>query len=288
MEHAIKNLQQLSNTSLFEEVATGIGLVADVVNGLDTAAHELFKTGRPHPARVLRNLAEEEAAKVLILIDAARCPRNKQAERSRTLSYFYDHLAKGIYADVCGWRPVDFKEVRKGVNGLRVSHYLDGPNDVDWIFPNDIMRKRVDDLYVGYLCEDEQDGQGSCYWTSPLNEVSDLLEKAWPRTNTSPIIRLVCSLIEVEATTSEGLSVVADIWRTVDICDEMKVGDLEELNCKTLAALEDRVLSTPTPEDVRTVIQNDWIFPLWPLDLSVRKVNKARLQEVQERWSPYY
>ena len=33
---------------------------------------------------------------------------------------------------------------------------------------------------------------------------------------------------------------------------------------------------------------NDWIFPLWPLDLSERKVEKKQLREAQRQWSPDY
>ena len=288
MERAIKKLQQLSGATLFEEVATGIGHVGNLVDGLDAAAQELSKGGHYHPARVLRNLAEEEAAKILILVDAMRCPRHKQAEGSRTLGYFYSHLAKGIYADVCGWRPADFKEVRTGVDHLRASHYLDGPNDIDWVFPNDITRKREDDLYVGYVSEDDPDAQGRCYWSSPIDDVSDLLEKAWPYSKPSPIIRLVRGLRKAKATSAEGLSVVADIWGRVDAFEEMEFGNLHELNRKTLAALEDRILSTHALHEWRTVILNDWIFPLWPLDLTVQNVSKARLRQIQEQWSPDY
>ena len=49
---------------------------------------------------MLRNLANEEAAKVLILLDVVRCPKSRSTDKSRTLSYFYNHLAKRIYAQV--------------------------------------------------------------------------------------------------------------------------------------------------------------------------------------------
>ena len=288
MERAIQNLQQLSGASLFEEVATGIGHVENIVNGLDDAAQELSGAGHYHPARVLRNLAEEEATKILILVDAVRCPPGKQAERARTLSYFYSHLAKGIYANVCGWRPADFREVEKTVNHLRASHYLDGPNDVDWIFPNAVTQKRVDDLYVGYFSENDSDARGRCYWKSPINEVSDQVEKAWSRLSSSPVIRLVRSLREAKATSAEGLSEVADIWRAVAGFKDLEYGDLYELNTRTLTALEGRILSIPAKDELSRTIVNDWIFPLWPLDLRVRNVSKSKLRKIQEQWHPDY
>ena len=85
-------------------------------NGLGVAARKLYEEGYRHPACVLNNLATEEAAKVLVLVDAVRCPRNKSTEKSRTLGYFYDHLAKGIYAAVNNWSPADFADVMHGID----------------------------------------------------------------------------------------------------------------------------------------------------------------------------
>ena len=284
MERAIKDLCRLSDSALFEEVATGIGHVMDTVNGLDAATHELSKAGHHHPARVLGNLAEEEAAKVLILVDAVRCPRGRQNERPRTLGYFYQHLAKGIYTDVSSWRPADFKEVMKGVDDQRRSHYLDGPNDVDWIYRNSITRQRMDDLYVGYVREDSEKGdQGKFYWASP--RVDDPMDTILGH-NTPAIIRLARALHEVKATTPPGLSVIAEIWRPVEVHAEMRFGEFERLNRRTLEALEDRGLLARAPDAVYAVVLNDWTFPLWPLDLSECKVEKERLREVQRRWPP--
>ena len=106
-----------------------------------------------------------------------RCPKNKGEEKTRTLGFFYDHIAKGIYAEVCNWRPMDFAEVRSNVDDERLERYLDGSNGVDWIFPNSITQQRENRLYVGYVCDDtEESAQGEGYWTSPLNDASILAE----------------------------------------------------------------------------------------------------------------
>ena len=61
--------------------------------------------------------------------------RNRVEEKSRTLGYFHDHLAKGIYARACDWSPVvgDLAEMKRKVEEERKEYHLDGPNDVDWI-----------------------------------------------------------------------------------------------------------------------------------------------------------
>ena len=73
MERAIKDLCQLPDNGLFEEVANGIGHVVEVVGRLDAAAHTLSEAKHHHASRILGNLAEEEAAKALLLVDAVRC-----------------------------------------------------------------------------------------------------------------------------------------------------------------------------------------------------------------------
>jgi hypothetical protein len=150
VERAITELSNLADPDLFEESAAGIGHILESVDELDAAARRLLQTDNPHrpsmcgsfPAEVLGNLAEEEAAKALILLDAVRCPRERQQEMARTLRYFYDHVAKGIYAEACRWRPVEFNEVAQRVEFERVQHYLDGPNGADFIVPNDVVRRR--------------------------------------------------------------------------------------------------------------------------------------------------
>ena len=283
MERAIKDLCRLSDTDLFEEVAVGIGHVMDAVDELDAAIRKLHEVEHHSPAHMIENLATEEAAKVLILIDAVRCPRNKPNERSQTLGHFYNHLAKGIYAEVCNWRPADFAEVKRNIDLQRREYYLDGPNDVDWIFPNSITQKREDSLYVGYLRDDtEEGGQGERYWAPPMGaNIGTVLRYITPA-----VITLVRALHQVKATTPEGLSVLAEVWRPVDVCAEMSRVELMGLNLWTLKALNNRDLLAPAPPEIYGVIRNNWIFPLWPLDLQILKVKKETLREVRRQWSP--
>lgn len=286
MKRAIRDLCQLQlrDTDLFEEVSTGIGYVMEVVDRLDASTRKLSEAGDHHPARILGSLAEEEAAKVLILVDAVRCPRSKQTEISRTLGYFYDHLAKGIYAEVCAWNPADFAEVMRGVEHERVEYYLDGPNDVDWIFPNRITQRREDDLYVGYLRDDNAEGnQGERYWVLPRHD--DPIDRVFGY-RTPAVITMARVLHQVKATTPAGLAAIAEVWRDVDVRPEMRFDERDQLNWRTLEVLKERGLLSAAPNDVYVVIRDRWTFPLWPLDLRVRKVEKERLREVRRRWSP--
>jgi hypothetical protein len=53
---------------------------------------------------VLQGYAEEEAAKILILMDAVRCPPKLLQEKLiRIIGWFHNHLARLIYADAVAW-----------------------------------------------------------------------------------------------------------------------------------------------------------------------------------------
>jgi hypothetical protein len=285
MQRAIKDLCQLPDQKLFDEVATGIGHVLELVDELDVAAQELLRLGHYHAARILRNQAEEEAAKVLILVDAVRCSPARQKERFRTLGYFYEHLAKGIYVEVCKWRPIDFREVTQLIEGELIEQYLGGPTGVDWIFPNRIEQGREDDLYVGYVREDstESDEEEHHHWVYPQRDDFDALLSR----QTPPVIRTARALHRVGATTPAGLAIVAAVWRPVDVPPEMRrVDELEPLNRRTLELLEERTVLSAAADQDCAVVWCDWTFPLWPLNLKKRKVEKGALRRAQRNWWP--
>ena len=83
----------------------------------------------------------EEAAKYHILLDAVRTDRRATAF-STQLSRFNDHLAKGLYAGYQSTAPASYGESLAFLERERRELYLDGFNDVDWIFGNDILRER--------------------------------------------------------------------------------------------------------------------------------------------------
>ncbi len=285
MERAIKDLCQFGDDELFDEIAEGIGHVMDSVNRLESAVRVLHENGYYHPARALEKLAAEEAAKILVLLDVVRCPRNRVEEKSRTLGYFHDHLAKGIYARACDWAPVvgDLAEMKRKVEEERKEYHLDGPNDVDWIFGNDILRERENDLYVGYMRDvTEEGGQGVRCWMPPSNI-------GFGSSYTPQVVRVARALWETKATTPGGLSVIAGIWRSANVREEMQFGELRAVNRRTLEAMNERGVFASISADSYAEIFHRWIFPLWPLDLRIVRVDKKSLRDVREQsWFDTY
>ena len=91
-------MAKFSDDRLFKEISEGIThIVENAVSLDDTAQPRLCQAQEYRAAEILRGFAEEEAAKVLILIDAVRCPSDRP-EKVETLKSFYNHIAKRIYA----------------------------------------------------------------------------------------------------------------------------------------------------------------------------------------------
>src|SRR5262245_58429615 len=153
---AIRDLAQLSDRDFFAAVAEGLPLIVTNAIRLFDGATVLSEAKHYHAARALTAIAEEEAAKALVLLDAVRCPRLPNERFSDQLARFNDHLAKGLYAKACMYRPTTLGELQGYINSDRGSLYLDGPNDVDWIFPNEIKHQREKQFYVDYVAMDDE------------------------------------------------------------------------------------------------------------------------------------
>ena len=270
---AIKDLSQLADPEFFETTAAGLRLIVENVSRLWEGAAALHKTRQSHAARVLSMVAEEEATKVLILIDAIRCPKQPTDRLSRQLGYFNSHLAKGIYARVCGTRPTTFAQLREYVDMERESLYLDGPNDVDWIFRNDVIDKRERMLYVDYV----RDNEGH-EWSDPSKlYIDNLVPKP-------PAVLLASYFHDVGFFTADSLAAIADVWRTRKIQCRTRSSELQHANCFTLEHLRSRGLLREQSSSVRSWIIQEWSFPMYDLNLSCVTVKAKTLREKQDRW----
>ena len=97
-----KDLLQLSPEQFRTTVARGIPLIQENVMTLWNEAQEIEKLGNRRAVGILQLFAEEEAAKIMLLFDAVRCPGARRDEFRRLLRGCMDHLTKGIYVKYCG------------------------------------------------------------------------------------------------------------------------------------------------------------------------------------------
>jgi AbiV family abortive infection protein len=276
---ATRDLAQLADSAFCAEVAEGLALVIANARRLYASAVVLARAKHFHGARVLQALSEEEAAKHLILLDAVRCPRQPPARLSAQLARFNDHLAKGLYARACLLRPSTLAQLQEYLDHYREDLYLDGPNDVDWIFRNDILQHREEALYVDYVAHD--DGHA---WFHPGiydNEPLGLFTDTAPWT-----LQTAGRLHDVGVASPEALAVVAAVWRPVPMAPELQWTEIRRLNHRTLESLDQKGLLQERPDSDYKHIIDRWQFPLFTLDLNLLRVDVGALRERQRLWSP--
>jgi AbiV family abortive infection protein len=276
---AIKDLSQLSDTSFFLEAAEGPEHIISNARRLCDSAVVLAEAKHGHGYRVLMTLSEEEASKFLILIDAVRCPRQPADRFSNQLSRFKDHLAKGLYAQSCSMRPASLAQLQEYLDHYREDLYLDGPNDVDWIFRNQIIRGREEILYVDYVAHEDSH---SWLHPGPYNESSFF----YCNTDKPGALRIVDLLYNVGLSKANALAEIADLWRPAAIGSEMPWQELRDLNHKTLERLDSKGLLQERSQREYESLVDWWQFPLYSLDMSLLKVNIELLREKQRNWSP--
>ena len=274
MKRAILDLEQLSDNALFETLSEGMPLIVGNAEGFDETARRLYRDGEFRASEVMRGFAEEEAAKVLILVDYVRCPRSWE-RRAQLLKRFYGHVAKRTHAIACDFpRIASFRELSDLVESECCPWYLDGPNGVDWIFPNSISEKREHDLYVDYV-RDVTDAAGACHWIAPAPPIRFLSEY-----QPSDCVTLVRSLFEAGALSTSGLAEIADVWRSFAPVPNTDRGELRRLIVETLDRLALR--SSAIEEETTRFIISHWPFPLWPLTMKEPRADDGDLDGLRE------
>lgn len=271
---AIAELNRLKDEDLFEAISEGLGYLADHCARLADATSTLADHRRGRGQRVLQVICAEEAAKYLILLDVVRMPRQPQGQRANQLKRFNEHLSKGIYAQVCDYRPVDFAEVEDGVSHLRRSLYLDGPQDVDWIFRNRIVDDRERALYIDYVESDL-----GCHWSLPFAVHDDA---AMSQLYVEPtVVSLIRAMHRLGLGTAESLAKISRRWRQIRPTADMTYTQLRAEIFGTLS-----VCSTKGEEEDQRLVLRAWPFPLWSLDLSPISVDRADLERKRiETWA---
>lgn len=262
----------MKDSEFFDAISEGLSLIAEHADRLEEGAASLAAQSHGRAWEILSLIAQEEAAKYLILLDAVRCPRQPQSQRARVLNWFNSHLAKGIYARCARTRPATFGELLDFVDSQRPKFFLDGPSGQDWIFRNDVMHSREQAFYVD-LVETED---GLIWWAH--GPFLDMLHEN-PRFYSEPAaVQLVRSLSKVGFSSVEALPTVADIWRRFVPERTTSYDRLQELAGETVASLRNAGLGKGGLEDER-VIQRSWPFPLWGQRLSFIDVDPDELRE---------
>lgn len=275
MKRSVCDLANFPDERLFEVVSEGIPLIAENAVRLDDTAHRLYRAKNFSASEIIAGIAEEEAAKVLILIDLVRCPLD-WPDRAKIARRFYGHAAKRIYALTCSYANIaSFKELCGLVESECRPYYLDGPNYVDWIFPNSIMADREQALYVDYV-RNLTDDTDDYYWRVPYVPRGDPLSYETPDS-----IKLSRALSDAGAKSPNGLSIIADVWRGFKPEPDSDREELRQLIAHTLGRLE-TCGSGVSYESTSNIIVSDWSFPLWSLTIEEPRAKPQELEALRE------
>ena len=255
-----------------EFLSEGLPQIHASARSLWKASRKLAKK-RPREAGVLEGLAEEEAAKVLILMDAVRCPESCIDSRiGPIMGWFYDHLARLIYVESVGWRPLDVKELREFVDSHRKAYELVGYAGED-IVPNWHIYMRESLIYVDV--EAGEDGKLS--WSNPVQK---------PTTYSSTVPPLVLQLTEsmdlAGIFSLEGLKATSEIWGTVEFVDSQSYAEATALTEKLVKRLiREGLPSKSVTQRHAEMLFNLWTWPMYNLDFDLLEVTKEELDEIR-------
>lgn len=270
-------LAQMAPKKRIEFLAEGFPLLLDSAHGMWKAANQLVH--HPREQAVLRAHAEEEAAKILILIDLVRCPPDLLASRiGPILTWFYSHLARILYAKATDWKPMNMVDLKRYIDSERQAHVVDGPAG-EYIFPNWSLYQRETQLYVDVAAFED----GEPTWTQPHNmpPIFDLVPTA---------LSVAGALSALGALSARGIAIVADVWGRVEFREVEDHRLSAALIQTTLQALhaKKRITASATREHVQT-LHSSWQMPMYNLDFKIIDVPLDSLLKEREEcfWSEF-
>ena len=214
-------------------------------------------------------MGQEEAGKFLVLIDSCRSPSSDASTIACQFDRARNHLAKLIYAQIADYSIASQEELLGAVERHRQALHLDGPNDFDWIFQNELIAEREGALYVDLV-----ESEGELLWSAPSDSLG-------PQP-VSGSVRLVLALLQTGLVSVDGLRILQDAWKGFDANARTKYSEWAQ---RTTAALDAYAASHPVGAGWEAAA--GWVIELWPmpmveLDLSEVKVPIKDLAEQRQ------
>lgn len=273
--HALANLSARKQLDL---IAEGLPILMQSASSLLEASNQL--TAHPRSAAILRRHADEEVAKVLILIDLVRCPAPQRASRvGKMTKWFYSHLARLIYVESQYWKPTNVKELQSYINTTRHTHYLEGGVG-EYIMPNWEIYCRESDLYADI----EADEYGILFWNDPQSRFRERDFKILPNDSHDPLAWRVCKALQnLGVFTRQGLDLASKAWSSVNFQEIEHHEDAKCLTHKMVCALEEaRLISDDADDSQLGTLYHQWQLPMYHMDFSPIEITLKELQEERD------
>ena len=269
----VKSLVMVAPEERWTVLAEGLPALLKSAESLYAASRAIKDQDRAR--EILEGHAEEEAAKILILLDFVRCPPGFSAEAQRGLARFYDHGTRLMYAQACTWRPTDVNELRRYVDRERRSHYLEGYAG-EYILPNSQVFAREARLYADLV----RNQDGSFVWNDPTEMLAGGGSWHFP----PAVIKVARALSKVGAFSVQGLEIIHRLWSAKPFVGPEHAQESDGLIQQTLAALIDAGLPSVEADqpDAQTIF-GCWQMPMYAIDTKRVQVNLEDLHAAQER-----
>ena len=249
-------LCQMSHTKRLNFLAEGLPIILTSAREYYHAADKL--KDMPRIAKVLLNLGEEEIAKILILMDIVRCPRNLVASNiGKMTKWFYDHRVRITYTNAIRWKPMHVAHLQEYVDLERYSHELVDGFAGENISPNQIRYERESLQYVDIALHEN----GEVEWSKPesCSFNFDIFETASP-----PALELAETMCVAGIFNPLGLKITSDIWGQVNFRDSETFEDSENLTKMTLKRLmENNCLSDTDQQRHLSSLCEHWQLPMY-------------------------
>lgn len=265
-----KRLAGLSKADRTRLAVEGLLNIGANVASLAKELEKCTSAGAFRAARLTYNVGREEAGKFLILIDAWRAPGAKQRVISRQFERAGIHLAKMIYAQIADYSISSQAELQRAVRSHRQGLYLDGPNDYDFIFRNDLLWERESAMYVDLV-----DSEGELEWWTP-SDYAMAISVPYP-------MRLVTYLLGTELVSEYGLAVLSESWKGFDPHRDSRASEWTERTVKALSAFPDKNIKNGRLTKSASFIARQWPMPMVELEVEEEVVSLEKLQADRER-----
>ena len=266
-------LCQKQPEELLAFLAEGLPKILASAQGYWQASNQL--KDMPREAGALRGLSEEEAAKILIMMDAVRCPSKLRSSKLGEITrWFYDHRTRLIYANAATWNADNIKQLREYVDEEQLSHKLEGIFG-ELIIPNWIDYEREGLLYVDIFSSEG----GELEWNSP-EIVSPLIPGYVPKS-----LLVAEAMAAVGIFTFQGLKATSDIWGQMIFTNTEKYWEAIQLTKMLLERLAEENLmgeTTVMQKHVNTLI-NYWQMPMYDFNFGTISVSVDEVNEMRAR-----
>lgn len=261
------DMLQLSKSAFLDTVSEGLPLIFGNAMSLWDEAQEIASLGSRRAVGILQSTAEEEAAKILLLIDCLRCPPKHSEQFKKLLKGFDKHLAKGVYSSYYNVSPSDLLDVSRIVSTYCKEFYRDGEYG-EYVYRNSITDWRERRLYVSYVRNDD----GSYSWQSPYPpELIDGQPCA------SGVIAVSAAMNDLGMFEQSILSQVAAYWQNIPFepvsPNSLSAGTCSNVSWCQLSAHNARMFEPggitfqKVDQGAAAVLIDRWLFPLYPFDL---------------------